>query len=135
MASSAQDFVEQALAGKVPGQMYANPIAAASYPPGKPPNVLQRFLDTVRDLVAMGFFVLLDNQMQQDKLVRVCLAGFVRFCWTPSTAWWMWMWASSVRLSTLRWSSDVVLISVAAPLALCPHPRSSVCTYTPNAQS
>ena len=71
MASSAQDFVDQALAGKVPGQMYANPIAGASFPQGKPPNVLQRFLDTVRSLVAMGFFVLLDNQMQQDKLVRV----------------------------------------------------------------
>ena len=32
---------------------------------------MQRFLDTVRSLVAMGFFMLLDNQMQQDKLVRV----------------------------------------------------------------
>lgn len=71
----AQDFVEQALAGKVPGQMYANPIAGASFPQGAPPNVLHRFLDTVRDLVAQGFFVLLGNQLQQDKLVRVRLCG------------------------------------------------------------
>ena len=78
-----QDFVEQALAGKVPGQMYANPIAGASFPADKPPNVLQRFLDTVRALVAMGFFVLLDNQMQQDKLVRVRLCRECGLCGPP----------------------------------------------------
>ena len=66
-----QGFVQQALAGKVPGQMYANPLARASYPSDAPPNVLQRFLDVVSDLVSMGFFVLLDNQLQQDKLARV----------------------------------------------------------------
>ncbi len=74
----AQGFVQQALAGKVPGQRYTNQIAGAGYPPDAQANVLKRFLDTVSDLVAMGFFVLLDNQMQQDKLVRVRLRKDVR---------------------------------------------------------
>ena len=62
-----------------------NDIKGANYPPGEQADVLQRFLDTVRDLVAMGFFVLLDNQMQQDKLVQVCLSR--EFCSAERCCW------------------------------------------------
>jgi hypothetical protein len=39
---------------------------SARYGDGAPSDVLERFLDTVRELVGLGFFVVLDNQLQQD---------------------------------------------------------------------
>lgn len=62
-----------ALRGNNPGSEMVNDIKGANYPPGAQADVLARFLDTITVLVSMGFFVLLDNQLQQDKLARVRL--------------------------------------------------------------
>ena len=47
-------------------------------------------MHVARDLAAQGFFVLLDIQMQQDKLVRVrfvyCKVLSTRLC-APSATW------------------------------------------------
>ena len=67
-----QGFVQQwALRDNAPRQLCVNEIAVASRPSGAPPDVLERFLKTITVLVSMGFFVLLDNQLQQDKLAQV----------------------------------------------------------------
>lgn len=70
-----QGFVQQwALRGNTPGSKLVNDIKGANYPKDLQADVLARFLDTITVLVSMGFFVLLDNQLQQDKLARVRLS-------------------------------------------------------------
>ena len=62
-----QGCAAQALAREVlPQNNNAGIKRAARYGDGAPKDVLERFLDTVRELVGLGFFVVLDNQLQQD---------------------------------------------------------------------
>ena len=80
-----------ALRENAPGIKKFNDIKRAKYPPGVQADVLERFLDTISVLVSMGFFVLLDNQLQQDKLARVRLRkGLLTTrsrCWTLCATW------------------------------------------------
>ncbi len=67
MDRNLQGGAAQVLAREVlPQSNNAGIKRAARYGDGAPKDVLERFLDTVRELVGLGFFVVLDNQLQQD---------------------------------------------------------------------
>lgn len=68
-----QDILTQAMGSQTPGQLYTNTIEPAARDNAKYANVIKRFLDVVSQLVGMGFHVILDCHLEQDKLTQVRL--------------------------------------------------------------
>ena len=62
------------LGNEQPGAFYTNDLKPASKDGAAYANILQRFLNIVRDLVGLGFYVILDCQLQQDQLSQACAA-------------------------------------------------------------
>ena len=60
-----------------PGQLYINDLKPAAKDGAAFANVLDRFLDIVRTLVGIGFYVVLDCQLQQDALSQACPASLM----------------------------------------------------------
>jgi hypothetical protein len=68
-----QDILRQVMGNQTPGQLYTNSIEPAARDHAQYANVIKRFLDVVSQLVGMGFHVILDCHLQQDKLTQVRL--------------------------------------------------------------
>ena len=55
-------------------------VSDAKYSSAGLPNVLERFLNIIEGLVATGFYVVLDCQMQQDFLTQAMKLLYSPFC-------------------------------------------------------
>ena len=67
-----QDLLAEIFGSETPGKLYYNDLKPASKDGAAFANILQRFLDIVSTLVGLGFYVILDCQLQQDELSQAC---------------------------------------------------------------
>ena len=72
-----QDLLAAIIGDEQPGHLYPNDLKPAAKDGAAFANVLDRFLDIVRTLVGIGFYVVLDCQLQQDALSQACSASIM----------------------------------------------------------